>query len=222
MPNYEAVIQEIGGKVAKLFDNQIPESKVVKAGSAYYSGLTGTRTIYFDVKQELASFIDISPITNFVEEQCKIFWKELRFNPRLTPKVLNSWANLSGPGSAIWPHHHTPAPLTAVFYLNAIPEMGNLVLQNPMEAVLATAPYETTYSIREFDYTVKSETGKLVIFPGWIKHYVTENLTKDTRFSMAFNIIGLGGTNALLGKDDDRTVELRSVYTPIEKTGIIE
>ena len=224
MPNYEEIVKKVQDAIMPLFDNAIldqPGQKRVKAGAAYYSSLTGARTIYYDVKQQLTSAIDLSPITNFIEEQSAIYWQELKFNPRLKPIILTSWANIGPKGSAVWPHRHSPAHLTAVFYINARPEMGNLVLQNPMEDILAGDPYETTYSVREFDYEVQVQTGKLVIHQGWLKHYVKENTVDEDRFSLAFNIIGAGGLHAALGKDDPRTEELRSTFTPVSKTGNI-
>ena len=219
MPNYEQVIKEAKLQILPLFDNIVPDEKRVKAGSAYYSGLTGSKSVYFDVKQDLASQVDITAIKNWVEEQATEFWKDLQLNPRLTPKVINSWCNLGPPGSCVWPHQHTPVVINCVFYLDSTEEMGNLMLQNPMEQILAHQPYEMTYGVREFDHELKAVTGKLVMFPGWVKHYTRPNLTNEVRMSMALNVIGIGGINALLGKDDDRTVEMRSKYTSWDETG---
>ena len=220
MPNFEQIIADVKPRILPLFDQPVPAERDVKAGSAYFSAITGAKSIYFDVKQELDSAVDISFIKDWVEEQATDFWTELQFNPRLTPKVINSWCNLGPPGSCVWSHQHTPVVITCVFYLHSTPEMGNLVLENPLEQVLAHQPYEMTYGVREFNHEVEAVTGKLVMFPGWVKHHTRPNLTSDTRMSMALNVIGVGGINAMLGKDDPKTVEMRSKYTAWKETGL--
>lgn len=219
MPDFESVIEDAKEQILPLFDDLTPEDQRVKSGAAYYSGRTGVDSVYFDVKQELDSRVDITKITKWVEKEATIYWKELGLNPRLKPTVINSWCNLGKPGSMVWPHQHIPVAIACVFYLNSSKEMGNLVLQNPMEQMMAQLPYEMTYSSREFDFEFEATTGKLVMFPGWIKHYTRPNLTNDTRMSLALNVIGVGGINAMLGKDDARTVELRGKFTRVEETG---
>ena len=231
MPNYEQVIAELKPKLLPLFDNIIPEDKLIKEGAVYMSRKTGSRTVYYDIKQELHQDVDISIIKNWVEEQATEFWKELKLNPELVPTVINSWCNICPPNSLVWPHNHIPITLTCVFYLDATPQKGNLILQNPMEAILAHLPYEQTYSSREFNYEIEAVTGKLAMFPGFIKHFTRPNESTEDRMSMSFNVIGVGGLNKMLGKtavenglgsDTKRTDELRRKFTPVYETGTPE
>jgi hypothetical protein len=45
----------------------------------------------------------------------------------------------------------------------------------------------TTKTPTRFNYEIESITGKLVLFPGWMKHFTRPNNTDETRISMAVN-----------------------------------
>jgi ectoine hydroxylase-related dioxygenase (phytanoyl-CoA dioxygenase family) len=76
---------------------------------------------------------------------------------------------------------------TAVLYIDASPEQGTLVIENPLDMILMTQPIspEVKYPMRQ---EIEVHTGDLVIFPGYLKHSVNPNLTDKERIVLAFNI----------------------------------
>jgi len=208
MPDSAAIIKNTIEVLNPLFKDK-PENLP-------YSCRNGMTTIYYKVKQDLVSIVDLTLIEQFVTEQAQIYWNDLHFNPKLKVEIINSWANMGPPGTDVWPHQHAPTPITAVFYLQG--ESGDLVLENPMEALLAQQPYEMTFSQRLFNHNIKPTPGKLVLFPGWIKHYANTNESNQDRIVLAFNLFGRGGLDDMFGKGDSRTEKFKEKFTHIQDT----
>lgn len=126
-------------------------------------------------------------VVNFVEQCAKEYWEECCYHKGLEPYVFQLWANKTPRGGYIDSHLHGNMPFTAVLYVDASPEQGNLILENPLEMVLMTQPIspDIKYPIGE-EITVSS--GDLVMFPGYIRHSVKPNTTDTPRLILGFNI----------------------------------
>lgn len=189
MPNFEPIAKDAMAKIMPLFDTDPAELQ-------HDFALNGGLSLYYKYNR-LADQLDLKEIIQFVNEQAQLYWKSLNYSQYLTPYVLNSWANITPPGANWGSHNHSPAPLAGVIYLNANPSMGNLVLEHPLDTVLSCQPYEFDFKPKLFDYEIKSETGKLVLFPGYLKHKTQLNPSNDLRLVIGFNIGCRGQVNYL-------------------------
>jgi len=124
---------------------------------------------------------------DFVESCAKNYWKECGYFEGLTPFVFQVWANKTPKGGYIDSHLHGNMPFTAVMYIDASPEQGNLFLENPLETVLMTQPISPNikYPIGQ-EISVRS--GDLIMFPGYLRHSVKANLSETPRLILGFNI----------------------------------
>jgi uncharacterized protein (TIGR02466 family) len=131
----------------------------------------------------------IQTIRDFINLHGKEYWNVLNFSKFLNPYVLQLWVNTVKKGGFTSSHNHNPVPIAGVFYINSRPELGNLFLENPLDLVLGKSAYHSeTRTPTRFNYEVQATSGKLVLFPGWMKHFTTPNPTDETRISMAVNI----------------------------------
>jgi hypothetical protein len=66
-----------------------------------------------------------------------------------------------------------------VYYIKATGNEGNLRLINPL-----------TYDkfVVDLNFEITPITGKLILFPGWLKHQVLQNNSNNERISLAFNL----------------------------------
>lgn len=130
---------------------------------------------------------ETSEIIEFVNAAAREYWKICNYHEELEPFVYQMWANSTPRGGWVENHLHGNMPFTAVLYVDASPEQGNIVLENPLDTVLMTQPIgpNVQYPMRH-ELTVN--TGDLVIFPGYLKHSVKQNTTDRTRLIVAFNI----------------------------------
>jgi uncharacterized protein (TIGR02466 family) len=180
LPEFDKIQSELIERVSKSFSTPDNLDHELSEG--------GSTSSYYKYNFRLEDHIDIKILVDFATDQSKIYWKELGYRDDFKPKVFFTWANLTPPGGSWAMHNHNPCPLSACFYLNASPEMGNLIFENPLSTLLGTQPYPIDYVTRKFEHTVLAESGKLVIFPGYLNHRVEKNTSNTTRLIVGFNI----------------------------------
>jgi uncharacterized protein (TIGR02466 family) len=145
----------------------------------------------------LQTFPETTDLIDFAEEHARNYWKELKYSELLEPKVIQVWANETPHSGWIRSHLHGAMPMTGVLYVNANKEMGNLVIENPLDAILSSQPMD--YKAQEqLHYEVEVETGDFVIFPGWLRHHVKPNTTNEKRLILGVNFGSKG--NYLTGQ----------------------
>jgi hypothetical protein len=127
-------------------------------------------------------------LMDWITEQGKSYWKTLELSDMLDPYILNLWFTATKSGGFVASHNHNPVPVAGVFYINARPELGNLYLENPLDLLLGKSPRQSKEALpSRLNHQVDAVSGKLVLFPGWMKHFTEPNPTDEVRFSMAVN-----------------------------------
>lgn len=181
--NVDVIHSELFPKLYDLFE----KTKDKNVESMYNGTLCTYHTDSF-----LQKYPETKNLVEFAEEQAKIYWKQLKYSPHLEPKVIQIWANETPHSGWIRSHLHGSMPMTAVLYVSAGPGMGNLVIENPLDAVLSSQPMD--YAEQELlHHEIEVKTGDFVIFPGWIRHHVKPNTTKEKRLILGINF-GSKGT----------------------------
>ena len=102
-------------------------------------------------------------------------------------QIQNIWININKPGAYNHLHNHAGAVLSGVYYVKATPEQGNLFFERNDGAEYFLPPMEKANYFTSTATTYKSMTDAVYIFPGWLKHSVQPNLTKEDRISISFN-----------------------------------
>jgi uncharacterized protein (TIGR02466 family) len=176
MTEFESIKQPIIDQVLELFEHR----------ENFYVMLGSSKTSYKQVNGELHKHIDITEVCNFVEKHAKIFWDELGYDPTMTPVIKTSWANISPKGGSLSSHNHSPFPLSGAFYLNADESMGNLFFEHPLDQLIAHQPF-TKDAVKQ-TYKQSVSTGTLILFPGYLNHYVEKNFTDGVRLTVGFDI----------------------------------
>jgi len=105
---------------------------------------------------------------------------------------LNGWANINRDGHYNRAHSHAGVHWSGVYYVAAgqpdaaIANNGVLELIDPRDlgGVVPTPGFPVGHSL-----IVKPEPGLLVLFPGWLQHWVTPYRGKGERISIAFNVV---------------------------------
>jgi len=94
-------------------------------------------------------------------------------------RIKDSWVTKFLPGDTSQIHDHRSDVLSGVYYIKATGNEGNLRLINPL-----------TYDkfVGDSNFEIIPVTGKLVLFPGWLKHQILQNNSLNERISLAFNL----------------------------------
>jgi uncharacterized protein (TIGR02466 family) len=102
-------------------------------------------------------------------------------------KFENSWSNIY-PADAFVPlHDHRGLHWSGVYYVQAEERCGDLILVDPKEYALANEPENTMYRGNN-DFRVEPTPGKVLIFPGYLKHETAPNKSNNDRIIISFNI----------------------------------
>lgn len=98
--------------------------------------------------------------------------------------IQDCWVNFNSPGARNELHCHEKAQFTAVYFLEAKPNSGQLVLKHP--ANVSNQCHPAAPGVQ--DIVIEPLEGGLIIFPGWVPHEVWINNSGAERISLAFNI----------------------------------
>jgi uncharacterized protein (TIGR02466 family) len=102
-------------------------------------------------------------------------------------QIQNIWININQPGAYNHLHNHAGAILSGVYYVKSDPEQGNIFFERGDNAEYFLPPIENPNYFTSTATTYKAMTDAVYIFPGWLKHSVQPNLTKEDRISISFN-----------------------------------
>ena len=105
-------------------------------------------------------------------------------------KIANSWININPKNSYNLQHNHVGSLFSAVYYVQAEEDMGDIVFVNPCPTIghhLSFFDFKKKSPINSETWTLKPETGQLIVFPSWMEHYVLPNMTDKDRISIAIN-----------------------------------
>jgi uncharacterized protein (TIGR02466 family) len=178
-PNFENIKQQ-------LIDNLKPHFNTLAPGNEYIDS-SGNPLIYRTLPN-LEKDSNFKDLIEFVEYHGRQYWKELNFTSRVEPYVLHMWANKIPPGGFTPVHVHTPMPIASALYIHATNEMGTLEIENPIDTIQKLSPRDNNLAPYFQTHSVPVKDGKLVLFPGWIRHYTRSNMTKEDRIIASFNI----------------------------------
>ena len=89
------------------------------------------------------------------------------------------WFNIAAPGESTgWHDHKERSELSGVYYLHVPDNSGDIHFRKKIDD-------------KTFEWEMKSQTGKLILFDSNIEHSVPENKSNKNRISIAFNLFSL-------------------------------
>jgi len=113
--------------------------------------------------------------------------------------ITSVWVNINKKNNYNLTHNHGFAFLSGVYYVDADHDTGDISFTNPnpkLEQVYLYANEKVNSHVvdqyNQFNshtWDIRPETGKLLIFPGYLDHYVHANKTDKNRISVSFNIV---------------------------------
>ena len=105
------------------------------------------------------------------------------------PAVYDSWVNILSDKGSVGAHRHYGSVISGAFYMDVEEGSSSIYFINPNEGFkMIEVEYVTSYE-NEFNPNIYSFSPKplqLVLFPGWILHYVGINNT-SRRVTLSFN-----------------------------------
>ena len=126
--------------------------------------------------------LGLNKIEKEIDTHLRNYCNDLDFTMR--DYVLESWFAKFEKGNYAHIHSHGHADISGAYYYKTNGEDGKFWFESP-NPYLSTSKCYTSLSQR---WEYKPQEGKILLFPGWLKHGVKTNNTDNTRISLAFNI----------------------------------
>ena len=128
----------------------------------------------------------ITKLAEYISEEANTCAKQVGLND---VELYNIWININPPGSYNHLHNHVGSIFSGVYYIDAVPEQGNIQFErnDAAEHHIPEEVYKPTY-FTSTRATYAAKTGALYIFPSWLKHSVEGNKTTTDRISISFNL----------------------------------
>ena len=117
-------------------------------------------------------------IDNHVKEYCD----EIGFT--YSKYKMTSWFSKFENGSYAHIHNHGDSDISGVYYYKTNGDDGKFFFESPNDHLSTSRIYKH----RGVRWEYIPHCGKIILFPGWLRHGVETNNTDNTRISISFNI----------------------------------
>jgi uncharacterized protein (TIGR02466 family) len=133
----------------------------------------------------------VETLADWVSQGCQQMIEQSR-NPAFSISLKTSfscWANVSGKGAYSSMHNHNPALFSGVYYVDpgepAAPQSKSGLIEFMDPRVLAgPVPSQAFHP----PVLLQPKAGMMLIFPGWLMHFVHPYQGSGQRISIAFNL----------------------------------
>tara|TARA_Y100001963_G_scaffold65069_1_gene90628 strand:- start:702 stop:1253 length:552 start_codon:yes stop_codon:yes gene_type:complete len=111
-------------------------------------------------------------VDSIIEEMIMDFYAATKENIVVT----NYWSHIHQKDMSTITHNHIPSYVSSVLYVKIPENAGHIVFNT------RSNPYSTPKGSK-----FEPEEGVYYMFPSFLDHYVTRNMSDDTRISLSFN-----------------------------------
>ena len=111
------------------------------------------------------------------------------------PRLGNMWANINYKGGYNKPHIHPNSLFSGVYYVQAEPNCGKIVLYDPRPGIQSNMPARINGQPPEHlwrEVHLDARVNRIIMFPSWLWHSVEPNESNNIRISVSFNFIQVG------------------------------
>ena len=133
----------------------------------------------------------LTPLYNELIKCLDDYKNHLHFKQNLKSQIENMWIIINDENDYNLSHTHPGSVFSGVYYINAPENSGDIVFENPSASYMQydwNDTYKENYNrLNAETFFYKAKTGKLILFPSWLSHRVTSNLSNKTRIALSFN-----------------------------------
>ena len=116
-----------------------------------------------------------------IKQNIDIYLNQLDYKGNREYK-MESWVSLFDKDDYGHIHDHGNADISGVYYFQTNSQDGDIVFYNP------TVQVDMSNCFKGGSWKHSPTVGKLLLFPGYLKHGIERNQTTSTRISISFNL----------------------------------
>ena len=136
-----------------------------------------------DFGDDIISSKNFTGLSESIDDCLKEYCQELDF--QYTNYDRKSWILKIKNGHFAHAHNHTPTDISGVYYYQTTGADGNFFFESPNSYFEMSKCFRDKYGQRFLQQPV---VGKIILFPGWLRHGVFLNSSESERISISFNI----------------------------------
>tara|TARA_R100000808_G_scaffold25001_1_gene60336 strand:- start:3090 stop:3671 length:582 start_codon:yes stop_codon:yes gene_type:complete len=108
-------------------------------------------------------------------------------------RISNMWFNYNTKKCSNGAHVHPDSVVSGVFYVKTPPHSGDIIFHREDAFVYFARHAFKDKDFKKFNFfnsrywSITPEENTLLLFPSWLLHSVTENITEKERLSFSFN-----------------------------------
>ena len=170
----------IENNIHEIDDLELSYLKSLPLRNSQYNSLSKDSFILnADILSKIANKID-GHVQNYIDNILEIDNQITR---------TQSWIAVNKKGQKHHAHEHPNTFVSAVYY--PVCSSGEFVIQKSQSII--QEKYFFNFDIKNFNpansktYSIKVKSGDLVIFPGWLNHFCTENNDDNDRIALGVN-----------------------------------
>tara|TARA_E500000331_G_C17055907_1_gene626063 strand:- start:175 stop:777 length:603 start_codon:yes stop_codon:yes gene_type:complete len=126
----------------------------------------------------------LTHLMDAIDRHLKRYMKEIGYEPMQEYHYDSSWVALFEKGNYGHIHDHGAVDISGVYYHKTNGKDGNIFFESPNTNLASSLPFSHLSN----SMTCEPKEGRILLFPGWLKHGIKMNETDDTRISLSFNI----------------------------------
>ena len=136
-----------------------------------------------DFGDDIISSKKLSILSDRIDSCLREYCKEIDFE--ITDYSRKSWILKIKNGHFAHSHNHAPTDISGVYYYQTTGNDGHFFFESPNNYFETSKCFKKKYGQR---FLQQPEVGKIILFPGWLRHGVFLNSTDNERVSISFNI----------------------------------
>jgi uncharacterized protein (TIGR02466 family) len=185
-PVYNSVVKDyktINYHIDKVID-RVDFNMKDEWGSTHYLSTD------FSKKKCIVKELGLRKVTKEIDNHLREYVNEMNADKRFFQTFeikdyrLESWFSKFKKGNYAHLHHHGDADISGVYYYKTNNNDGDLFFVSPNPHLDTRKCYMRFGEAWEHH----PAEGKIMLFPGWLRHGVRTNNTDDTRISLSFNV----------------------------------
>jgi len=132
---------------------------------------------------DIISNKNLTKLSDSINMSVKKYVDELNFSYKSYKR--KSWMLKISKGQFTHSHNHAPSDLSGVYYYKTTSNDGTFFFESPNPYFENSTCFAKKYGQRFLQQPI---CGKILLFPGWLRHGVFSNPTGNDRISISFNI----------------------------------
>jgi len=148
----------------------------------------------FDISKDKRILNKMKDLKSHIQNHINVFTKDyLKINNKIKFYLTDSWVNKFKPQEGSTTHSHVNSMISGVYYFERAPNMGGIQFQKGYQINHNIfypdiwMEYDEATTTQGQAFNINPKEGTIVLFPSKIEHTVNTNLSKETRYSLAFN-----------------------------------